>query len=190
MYYLASFLSIFLSIYDNPASRFLFSFDGGELFFKLDGVCYESARVCLNQHELEHVYLLVCDPSLVEFLEMFGHIIDYLLNSYIYIVFYDAFVDVANNRLDYTELLEKFSSCVEHLLTEYILLAIHPQIGETFLSGVENLSKVAEGTLFVQDFVGFGKLISVVSWGAVAFIDFTKAFHLVKEPFAGSLSVL
>jgi len=58
------------------------------------------------------------------------------------------------------------------------------------LGGIEDLSEVAEGALLVEDFVGFRKLLAIVTWGATCLIDFTKSLHLVQEPLASSLAVL
>lgn len=93
MDYFAPFLRILLSVDHNAAARLLANFDLGELLLKLDGVGDETAGVCLYQHELEHVDLLVGDPGLVELFEVFGHVIDNLLHGNVNVVFDDAFVD-------------------------------------------------------------------------------------------------
>jgi hypothetical protein len=67
--------------------------------------------------------------------------------------------------------LEKFAARIQNLLRENVLLTVDPQIGETFLSGIEDLSEVAECTLFVENLVGFGKLFTVISWGTTGFVN-------------------
>ena len=121
---------------------------------------------------------------------MLGHIINNLLNGYVDIIFNYSLIYVSNDALYYAELLEQLAARIEHLLREHVLLPVHPQIGEALLSGVQDFSEVAQCALFVEDFIGFRKLLSVVSRGAGGFVNLAEPFDLVKEPFAGSLTVL
>ena len=121
---------------------------------------------------------------------MLGHVIDNLLNGYVDIIFNYPLVYVSNDALNDAELLEQLATGVEHFLWDYVLLTVHPQVGEALLSGVQDFSEVAQRTLLVENFVGFRKLLSVVPGGAASLVDLAEPFHLVKEPFASSLTVL
>lgn len=92
----------------------------------MDGVGYEATSVGLDEHQLQHVNLLVSYPCLVELLKVLGHIIDDLLHGYIHVVFDDSLIYASNDSLDYSELLEQFASGVEDLLRENVLLAVDP----------------------------------------------------------------
>lgn len=121
---------------------------------------------------------------------MLGHIINNLLNGYVDIIFNYPLIYVSNDALYDAELLEQLAPGIEHFLREYVLLSVHPQIGEALLSGIQDFSEVAQRTLFIEDFIGFRKLLSVVSRGAARFVNLAEPFNLVKEPFASSLTVL
>ena len=73
---------------------------------------------------------------------------------------------------------------------EDVLLAIYPEIRETFLSGVKNLSEVAKTSFFVENFVSFAKLLAIGPRSAVGFEYFAQSLNLVQEPFACALPVL
>jgi hypothetical protein len=121
---------------------------------------------------------------------MLGHVVNDFLNRYVDIVFYDALVNIPNDALDDAELLKQLAARVQNLLREHVLFAVDPQVRESLLSGVEDFSEVAQRTLLVENFVGFRKLLSVVPGGAASLVDLAEPFHLVKEPFASSLTVL
>ena len=74
-------------------------------------------------------------------------------------------------------------------MRKHVLLAIDPEIGKALLSGVKNLSQVAQTALFVEHFVGLAELLSVVAGSAVSLEDFTKALDLVQKAFACALSI-
>ena len=121
---------------------------------------------------------------------MLSHVINDLLNGYVDIIFNYSLVYVSNDALNDSELLEQLATGIQHFLREDVLLTVHPQIGEALLSGVQDFSEVAQRSLLVEDFIGFRKLLSVVPGGATGLVDLAEPFHLVKEPFASSLTVL
>jgi hypothetical protein len=121
---------------------------------------------------------------------MLSHVINDLLNGYVDIIFNYPLIYVSNDALYDAELLEQLAPGIEHFLREHVLLPVHPQIGEALLSGIQDFSEVAQRTLLVENFIGFRKLLSVVPGGAASLVDLAEPFHLVKEPFAGSLTVL
>jgi hypothetical protein len=102
---------------------------------------------------------------------------------------HDALVDVSYDLLNHLELLEQFASSFKNVLRENVFLTVYPEIGESFLSGVEDLSEVAKASLLVENFVGLRKLFSILSGGAHGFEPFAKPLNLVKKSFAGSLSI-
>lgn len=121
---------------------------------------------------------------------MLSHVINDFLNGYVDIIFNYSLIDVSNDTLNDAELLEQLTTGIEHFLGENVLLSIYPQIGEAFLSRIQDFSEIAQCTLFVENLVRFRKLLSVVPWGAASLINLAKPFNLVKEPFASSLTVL
>jgi hypothetical protein len=57
-------------------------------------------------------------------------------------------------------------------VTENVLFAIYPQIRESFLGGIQNLSKVAQTTFLIQHLVCLAELVTVVAGGAVGLENF------------------
>lgn len=100
------------------------------------------------------------------------------MNCYIYLV-HDSVVNVPYYVLDDFELLKEFSSGLENILRENIFLSIDPQIWESFLSRVQNLSQVAQRSLFIQYLVSFTELLSVFPGGTKSLESFTKSFDLI-----------
>ena len=76
---------------------------------------------------------------MIEVVQVLPHILNNVLNGDVNCVFNNALVEVPNDVLDHSELLEKLSPGVEDLVREDVLLAIDPEVGETFLRGVEYL---------------------------------------------------
>ena len=155
----------------------------------MDGVGNESSGVCLDEHQLEDIDLLVCHPCLIELLEVFCHVIDDLLHSYIYVVLDDPLVDVADYRLNNAELLEEFPPRIKDLLRKYVLFAIDPKVGETLLRRVKNLRQIAQRALLVEDLVGFAELLTVVARSARSFVYLAESLDLVEETLARALSI-
>ena len=85
---------------------------------------------------------------MIEILQIFAHLFKDTMNCYIYLV-HDSIINVSDYVLDYFELLKEFSSSFKNILWENIFLAIDPQIWESFLGRVQNLSQVAQRSLFV-----------------------------------------
>ena len=98
--------------------------------------CHEKPRVCLNQHEFEHVDLLITDPNRVEPLQVSGHFLHNVLDGHFLAVFNDALVDAPYYFLNHLEAIEKLASRIEHLLRKNILFSIYPQVREAFLRRV------------------------------------------------------
>lgn len=92
---------------------------------------------------------------MIEIVQVLPHILDDVLNSNVNGVFNNALVQIPDDVLDHSELLEELPACVQDFMRKDILFAIDPQIGESFLSGIENFGKVAEASLLVEDFVSF-----------------------------------
>lgn len=57
------------------------------------------------------------------------------------------------------------------------------------MSGVEYLSQVTECALLVEDLVGLGELLSVLSGRAGGLVDFAEPLDLVEEAFACTLAI-
>jgi len=121
---------------------------------------------------------------------MLGHVVNDFLNRYVDIVFYDALVNIPNDALDDAELLKQLATSVQNLLREHVLFTVDPEVRESLLSGVEDFSEVAQCTLFVEYFVSFGELFTVVPRGATGLVDLAESFNLIKEPLTCSLTVL
>ena len=77
--------------------------------------------------------MFICDPSLIKFLQVLGHIVYYFLDCHINIIFDYTFIDVADHTLDNAELLEQLATCIKNLLRENIFFTIYPKVGEAFL---------------------------------------------------------
>jgi len=69
-----------------------------------------------------------------------GHLLHHVKNSDVHGIFDDALIEATNYVLDHSELLEQFSASIKNFMTEDILLAVDPQVRESFLGGVQNLS--------------------------------------------------
>lgn len=110
---------------------------------------------------------------------MFGHVLHDFLDCHVHCVLNNPLVNVPDDRLNHPERLKQLPPRVQHFLRKYILLPVHPQIRETFLSGVKYFCQVAETALFVKDFVGLRELLSVASLGTVSFENFTEPFNLI-----------
>lgn len=121
---------------------------------------------------------------------MLGQIINDLLHRHIDVILNDALIDVSHNGLNDAELLEEFSTRIQNFLREDIFLSIYPEVGETFLSRIKDLGKIAQSTLFVKYFVSFAELFSVVARSTRSFEYLTKVFYLIKETLACPLTVL
>ena len=120
---------------------------------------------------------------------MLSHIINDFLNGNVDIVFDDSLVYISNHALNDSELLEQFAARIQDLLGENVLLTVDPEVGEPLLSGVEDLSEVAQRALLVENLVAFGELLSLVSGGTDRLVDFTKPFDLIQETFARTLAI-
>ena len=64
---------------------------------------------------------------------MFAHVLDDILHCDVNGVFNNTFVEVPDDVLDHSELLEELSPCIQDLMGEDVLLAVDPQIWESFL---------------------------------------------------------
>ena len=110
--HLASLLGVLLGVQHDAAAGFLAGLDLRQVLFELDRVGYEATSVCLDQHQLQHVDLLIGHPGLVELLEVLGHVVYYLLHSDVNVVLNDPLVDAPDNALNDAELLEQLASSV------------------------------------------------------------------------------
>lgn len=108
----------------------------------------------------------------------------------IYAVLNNAVIHLANQMLNKAKLLEKLGSCLQNFRAENVLFAVHPQVRETFLGGVENFCEVTERAFLVENLVGLRKTLSVVSVRTFGLENFTKSFDLAQKLLAGSLPVL
>ena len=72
---------------------------------------------------------------------------------------------------------------------EDIFLSIDPQVRESFLCRVEDLCKVAQTSLLVENFVGFAKLLAVGPGCTVCLENLTQSLDLVEEALASSLAI-
>ena len=91
---------------------------------------------------------------MIEFLQVLAHVFKDVLHCYVHFL-HDSLVDVSYYLLDHFELLEKFSACFEDVLGENVFLAIYPEVGESFLSGVKDFGEVAKRAFFVENFISF-----------------------------------
>ena len=115
---------------------------------------------------------------MIKFLEITPHILENILDCDVYLL-HNTLIDVSDDLLDHLELLEKFSSSFQNILGENIFFSIHPKVWKSFLSWVEDLSKVAKASLFVKHLVSFWELLSVLSWGTHSFKPFAKSLDLI-----------
>ena len=129
-------------IHDNAASALLPLFNCGKLFLILDRLCYETSSICLDKHQLQDVNLLVSHPGVVELLQVATHVFQHVLHGDVHFL-HDALVDISDDLLDHFELLKQFSSGFQHILRENILFAVDPEVGESFLSGIEDFCEIA-----------------------------------------------
>ena len=69
---------------------------------------------------------------MIEFLQVLTHFIEHVLHRDVNF-FHDALVDVSDYLLYDFKLLEQFATGLQDILRENILLAVDPQIRESFL---------------------------------------------------------
>jgi hypothetical protein len=79
---------------------------------------------------------------MVELLEISSHVFEHILNGDVDFL-HDSLINVSYYLLNHFELLEKFATGFEHVLREDVFLTVHPEVGESFLSGVKNFREVA-----------------------------------------------
>ena len=79
---------------------------------------------------------------MVILLQVLAHVLEYFLNGNVYF-FHNPFVDVPYDLLNHFELLKQLFTGLEDVLGEDILLAVDPEVWESFLRRVKNLSEVA-----------------------------------------------
>jgi len=92
--------------------------------------------------------------------------------------------------LNKAELLKQLRAGLQNFLAKDVFLSVDPEVGEAFLGGVKNFCEIAEGSFFVEDFVGLGEAFSVISVCAVGFEYFAEPLSLAEELLAGALPVL
>ena len=177
--HLHSFLRVLGRVNDDAALGLLLLLDLAELLLALDGLGDVASGVGLDEHELEHVDLLVGHPGLVELLQVLRHVLHDLLHRHVHRVLDDALVDVSNDRLDHPKLLEQLPPRVQNLLREHVLFSVHPQVGESFLRRVKDFGQVAETAFLIENLVCLGELLSVAARGTICLENFAEAFHLV-----------
>mgnify|MGYP003351287993 CR=1 FL=1 len=112
--------------------------DLSQFLVRVNGFRDETSGVSFNQHEFEHVDLLVGHPGLIKLLQVFRHVLHDVLHRDVHCVFYDALVLRADDVLNQLELFEKFATVVKHLVRKYVLLTVDPEVREAFLCGVED----------------------------------------------------
>ena len=79
---------------------------------------------------------------------------------------------------------------VKHFVAENILLSVNPEVGESFLSGVQDFCQITEAAFLVKHLVGLGELLTVVPGCAICLEVLAKSLDLIQKPFAGSLTIL
>lgn len=121
---------------------------------------------------------------------MFRHFFHYVYDCQLVVVFDDSLVKSSDYILNNSELVEEFATRVQHLVRKHVLLAVHPQVREAFLRRVEDLCEVAEGAFFVQHFVRFAELVSVVTSLEIGLEHFAQSLNLVQKAFASPLPVI
>ena len=72
---------------------------------------------------------------------------------------------------------------------ENILLAIDPQIWESFLCRVKDLGEVAKASLLIEHLVGLAELLTISPCSAVRLEYLAQTLNLIQETFAGSLTI-
>jgi hypothetical protein len=110
---------------------------------------------------------------------MFCHFFHNIYDGELIIVFYDPFVQGSDHILDDSKLVEKFTTSIQHLVRENVLFSVHPKVGESFLSRVENFSQVAKCSFLVENFVSFTELVSVVSSLEISLEYFAQSLNLI-----------
>jgi hypothetical protein len=75
-------------------------------------------------------------------------------------------------------------------LRENVFLSIHPQIGESLLGGVKDLSEITERSFVVQHLVCLGELIAILPAGTLSLEGFTESFYFLEELLASSLALV
>ena len=126
---------------------------------------------------------------MIEVLQVLPHLIEHILHRDVHLL-HDPLVDVSYYLLNDFKLLEQFTTGLQHILGKDVLLAVDPEVRESFLGGVEDLRQVAKGALLVKDLVRLGELLTVLPGGADCLEAFAEALDLVQETLAGPLSVL
>ena len=86
---------------------------------------------------------------------MLTHILNNILDSDVNSVLNNTFVQIPDDVLDHSELLKELAARVKDFMGEDILLTIYPQIRESFLGRVEDLSQIAQTSFFVEHLVSF-----------------------------------
>lgn len=74
---------------------------------------------------------------------MLCHIIHNSLDSDVDCVFNDSLVEISNYVLNHAEELKQFPTSIKYFVRKHILLSVYPQVRESFLSRIQNLSQVA-----------------------------------------------
>lgn len=126
---------------------------------------------------------------MIEVLQVLPHLIEHILHRDVHLL-HDPLVDVSYYLLNDFKLLEQFTTGLQHILGKDVLLAVDPEVRESFLGGVEDLRQVAKGALLVKNLVRLGELLTVLPGGADCLEAFAEALDLVQETLAGPLSVL
>ena len=103
---LGSLLGVLRGTHNDPASGLFLLLNLGKHLVIVNCFSYETSCVCLNQHELQNVNLLVSNPGLVEVVQVFSHVFDDVLDSDVHGVFDNSFVQVPDDVLDHSKLLK------------------------------------------------------------------------------------
>jgi len=125
----------------------------------------------------------------VEILQVLAHLVEHVLHRDVDLL-HDPLIDVSYYLLDHLELLEQFATGLQDILGENVLFAVDPEVGESFLSGVEYLRQVAQGALLVEYLIGLRELLTVLPGGADGLEPLAESLDLVQETLAGTLTVL
>ena len=168
-----------LRVNHDASASLLSLFDHREQLFSFDRLCDQQPSVCLYQHELHHVDLLVGDPGLVESFQVLCKLFHDVINCDVDGFVDDALVKIADCVLYLSEVLEQLGTRIKYLIGKNVLFSVDPKVRKPFLGRVQDLGQVAQTALLVQDFVGFAELVSETAVRRIRLKHFTQAFDLV-----------
>ena len=118
------------------------------------------------------------------------HLFHHVNDRYVVRVLNNSLVQGSDHILHHPKLVKQLATSLQHLVTKDVLLTIDPQVGESLLSRVQYFGQVAQSTLLVQHLVRFRKLVTVAPSCTLCLEYFAEALDLVKETFAGTLTIL